>query len=410
MESEKVIEISLNDVCNRTAFQKKAKEYNRFFNEAETSSNRVPSAFKISNKNTNNSHCGLPYRNNKATEMRRIDRRLRSSVYNLADITEPTELALLEGKIFALPQIDHKATADEYHPKLLEMIEFNNQIILPQLNNILSLKKKCNNNDEDNLRCALQKIRNKIEYQAAFIRPLSEPILENIEETDIDNEKTMRDLHLKYYTLVDCSTQLGFWSTKENKPIANEPQIFEASFDDMKNANYTFPKSSFQYLPAAHFNDKLASAQAKKVNMIPPDVLHIVQQEIKKQLGLEISTLTKEDIRRMLKKTGLVRFYDYDISILKVLTQKQPVSISAESEAKIKYLYQCYNDAWPRLRGHRKNRLNFAYTSRQLAFLVGEDDFARSFNLLRSKEKLVASDELWKKVCDELHWPFTPCN
>jgi hypothetical protein len=36
------------------------------------------------------------------------------------------------------------------------------------------------------------------------------------------------------------------------------------------------------------------------------------------------------------------------------------------------------------------------------------DNFLKYFPLLKSKEKLIEQDDIWKKICNELQWEFVP--
>ena len=40
--------------------------------------------------------------------------------------------------------------------------------------------------------------------------------------------------------------------------------------------------------------------------------------------------------------------------------------------------------------------------------LIDMDEFLKYFPLLKSKEKLIEQDDIWKKICNELKWEFIP--
>ena len=40
--------------------------------------------------------------------------------------------------------------------------------------------------------------------------------------------------------------------------------------------------------------------------------------------------------------------------------------------------------------------------------LLELDDFIKCFPLLKSRDKLRTPDQIWKQICEDLHWEFYP--
>ena len=56
----------------------------------------------------------------------------------------------------------------------------------------------------------------------------------------------------------------------------------------------------------------------------------------------------------------------------------------------------------------RKNFLSYSYCIHKMMQLLGKDEHLASFGLLKSRDKLHAQDQTWRKICSELGWDFIP--
>ena len=55
---------------------------------------------------------------------------------------------------------------------------------------------------------------------------------------------------------------------------------------------------------------------------------------------------------------------------------------------------------------NRKNFLSYSYCLHKFFQLLGMDQYMKQFPLLKSREKLLGQDIIWKNICKELGWPF----
>ena len=55
---------------------------------------------------------------------------------------------------------------------------------------------------------------------------------------------------------------------------------------------------------------------------------------------------------------------------------------------------------------NRVNFLNYYYTVYKLCELLKQNQFLPYFPMLKDREKRIEQDEIWKKICKELNWPF----
>ena len=164
--------------------------------------------------------------------------------------------------------------------------------------------------------------------------------------------------------------------------------------------NYTYKKIN-------HLNEILNQFQAKESTIIPDEVMNEVILEIRKRRIVNIADLSEEDIRQILKKLGRSKYYEHRAHILSRLNGNPPPTITPEIEEKIRAMFQeiqapfllyCPND--------RTNFLSYSYILYKFFELLELDEYKAFFPLLKSRDRLIAHDQIWKKICDYLRWEF----
>jgi predicted nucleic acid-binding Zn-ribbon protein len=166
-------------------------------------------------------------------------------------------------------------------------------------------------------------------------------------------------------------------------------------------------RNNYAYKKSNHLNEILNQFQAKESTIIPEDVMHEVILEIRKRRINNIAGLSEEDIRQILKKLGRSKYYEHRAHILSRLNGNPPPTITPEIEEKIRAMFQeiqapfliyCPND--------RTNFLSYSYILYKFFELLELDEYKVYFPLLKSRDRLIAHDQIWKKICDYLQWEF----
>jgi uncharacterized Zn finger protein (UPF0148 family) len=166
-------------------------------------------------------------------------------------------------------------------------------------------------------------------------------------------------------------------------------------------------RNNYAYKKINHLNEILNQFQAKESTIIPEDVMNEVILEVRKRRIANIADLTEEDIRQILKKLNRSKYYEHRAHILSRLNGNPPPTITPEIEEKIRTMFQdiqapfllyCPND--------RTNFLSYSYILYKFFELLELDDYKVFFPLLKSRDRLIAHDQIWKKICDYLHWEF----
>ena len=166
-------------------------------------------------------------------------------------------------------------------------------------------------------------------------------------------------------------------------------------------------RNNYAYKKINHLNEILNQFQAKESTMIPEEVMNEVVLEIRKRRINNIADLTEKEIREILKKLGRSKYYEHAAHILSRLNGNPPPTITPEIEEKIRAMFQeiqapfllyCPND--------RTNFLSYSYILYKFFELLDLDEYKVYFPLLKSRDRLIAHDTIWKKICEYLNWEF----
>lgn len=166
-------------------------------------------------------------------------------------------------------------------------------------------------------------------------------------------------------------------------------------------------RNNYAYKKINHLNEILNQFQAKESTIIPEDVMNEVILEIRKRRISNIADLSEEDIRQILKKLNRSKYYEHRAHILSRLNGNPPPTITPEIEEKIRAMFQdiqapfllyCPND--------RTNFLSYSYILYKFFELLELDEYKVFFPLLKSRDRLIAHDTIWEKICTYLHWEF----
>ncbi len=166
-------------------------------------------------------------------------------------------------------------------------------------------------------------------------------------------------------------------------------------------------RNNYAYKKVNHLNEILNQFQAKESTQIPEEIMSEIVCELRKRRIENIATLTEQDIRDILKKLGRNRCYDHAAHILSRLNGNPPPTITPEIEEKIRAMFQeiqapfllyCPDD--------RTNFLSYSYILYKFFELLELDEYKIYFPLLKSRDRLISHDQIWKKICEYVHWEF----
>ena len=165
--------------------------------------------------------------------------------------------------------------------------------------------------------------------------------------------------------------------------------------------------SYFSYKRINHYTEWLNQIQGKETTDIPEEVFDAILAELKKQRITDFKTITRQKIKEILKKLKVNKYYEHIPFILNRITGNPNPYLSVELENKLKEMFALIQV--PFLRHApliRKNFLSYSYVLHKFIQLLGQDELLQYFPLLKSREKLMQQEVIWRKICEDLNWQF----
>jgi len=167
-----------------------------------------------------------------------------------------------------------------------------------------------------------------------------------------------------------------------------------------KNVVYSYKREN-------HFNEWISQFQAKESTSVPEIVINQLRSEFKKQKIKDLSEITHEKVKALLKKLNWAKYYEHVPYIATILNGINPPTMPQALEDRLRLMFHKIQDPFEKHKpANRKNFLSYSYVLYKMCELLGEDDYLPCFPLLKSKEKLYVQDEIWCKICKELQWEY----
>lgn len=167
-------------------------------------------------------------------------------------------------------------------------------------------------------------------------------------------------------------------------------------------------KQKYPYKKKNHLKEKLNQFQSKESADVPDEICDIVRADLKKR-RVSFSVCVPRDIRLILKKHGLTKFYEHIQQIYCKISGAPPISLQRDVEEKIINMFDSMQDSFAKYcPKDRSNFLSYAYVLNKIFKILKMNEHAKYFSLLKSKDKLRIQDSIWKKICAEMNWTFYP--
>jgi len=223
-----------------------------------------------------------------------------------------------------------------------------------------------------------------------------------------DTYETKGRIH-KTDTCRECGNNMLYTLTR-GELICRACGYTEAIIINSEKSSYKDPPrevSYFAYKRINHFNEWLAQFQAKESTEIPEHVYRDIHAEIERNINLDIKNITRHPIRVILKKLEYNKYYEHIPHIINILTGKKAPSLTPKEEERLRSLFKeiqiPFSNNCPE---DRKNFLSYSYVLHKFCELLEYDYLLPNFPLLKSREKLLQQDKIWKLICKDLHWQF----
>lgn len=176
--------------------------------------------------------------------------------------------------------------------------------------------------------------------------------------------------------------------------------------------DYEPPPPSCPYRRSNHFQEWLNAFMARQSGSVPDEVFQNIKAEMKKQRMYDYSLLTQKRLRSIMKFLRLNKYYENAPFILYHLKGEKPPNLSREVEDQLRKMFDTIQDPFDKVvkvvAPERKNFLSYSYTIFKMLELMELDYLLIYFPLLKSREKLIVQDKIWKEICKEVNWRFIP--
>lgn len=170
----------------------------------------------------------------------------------------------------------------------------------------------------------------------------------------------------------------------------------------------------YDYKRINYFTEWLIQIQAKETVFIPDEVIERLQLEIKKK-RITKEKMTMQKMKKILKETNNSKYYEHIPRIISIIYNCNFLSIPEEICEKLKDMFLVIQQPFELLKGSRINFFSYPYIIYKFCEILGLKDYLKHFSLLKSREKLMKQDELWKKIVDHVRentnddsWVFIP--
>ena len=178
-----------------------------------------------------------------------------------------------------------------------------------------------------------------------------------------------------------------------NKPTNKEPP---------NEVSYT------AYIRLNHFKEILSQFQAKETTQIPDEVIAAIRARIKKERIEDMSQITYDKMRDILRKLGFNKYFEH-IQYINSLFGIKPPIMNEELHETLCVLFIEIQKPWAmHCPANRTNFFNYTYTLYQLCVLLDQTQYLPYIPLLKDLEKQRAQDQIWQQVCNTLGWLYIP--
>lgn len=159
------------------------------------------------------------------------------------------------------------------------------------------------------------------------------------------------------------------------------------------------------YKRLVHYKFWIKRLQGKEQNK----VTSVIIQEIKDLMVKDnYQGVHYWNTRNAMKRLGYSLYYDNTIYIMSRIRGTPLVLLSKKQEAILIQMFLNLQQAFLQVSQGRANMLSYPYIIKKICEIKKWNNMARVIPTLKSHLRIHIQDELWKKVCIHMGWPFIP--
>lgn len=211
-------------------------------------------------------------------------------------------------------------------------------------------------------------------------------------------------------TCSHCNCKSKQLVASEGLTYCNNCNTVEKTLLEVEKPSYKEPPTEvtyYAYKRINHLNEWLNQVQGKEYTDIPQDIIDNILIELNKKRITDMSTLTAEHIKNILRKLKTNKYYEHSNYILYKLTGICPPRLGEELEEQIRQIFMAIEEPYLKhAPPDRRNFISYSYVIVKALQLLGRYEFVKYFPLLKSRDKLHLQETIWKKMCKDLGWEF----
>tara|TARA_E500000178_G_scaffold250079_1_gene246701 strand:+ start:1303 stop:2442 length:1140 start_codon:yes stop_codon:yes gene_type:complete len=361
------------DFRDSTTLDKKHKEYSKMFHNQKINIDDKSEKIKLLNEQL--------FEINKLKETNQLtekDIEIKANILNEIESLETDIKCVESGK----EEINYYDKIGEIICDYYELRDENKNEFQESKNIIDWLSKKKNKNEEENN--SRSKLLNKYCQRVEGVRTIKDDGTNRIKYCKECNIEKTLDFGESTFVCTICGDS-------EEIILDEDKQIKEYSPYQRKN----------------HFKEWLNQFQAKESTEIPESIFVEIITEMNKNRIKDLKSLTRDNMKSILKKLGHNNLYEHIPFIINKLTGLDPPTISRNIEIKFIDMFSKIQEPWELYKPPgRKNFLSYSYVLHKFCQLLELDNLLNSFPLLKSIKNLKEQEDVWEKICKHLKWEF----
>ena len=167
--------------------------------------------------------------------------------------------------------------------------------------------------------------------------------------------------------------------------------------------------SHISYKRINHFREWCNQVQGKESTDIPKKIFEKILNEIKKEKITNTKTITYKKMREILKRLRINKYYEHINYIINRINGIPTPQFVPELEDKLCSMFKEIQGPFLKYcPKKRKNFLSYSYVLYKFFQILKLNEYLKFFPLLKSREKLYAQDQIWKKICEDLNYEVIP--
>lgn len=163
--------------------------------------------------------------------------------------------------------------------------------------------------------------------------------------------------------------------------------------------------SESMYKRCNHFKETLLRLQGKEKLKIAEGDMNRIREEIKVR-NLKEEELSADVLKKILRHLSLQRYYNHVYHIIMTITGYPLVNLERHHYQQLVSMFVTIQKPFAIHAPTRANMISYIYIVKKLCEILGWIEISECLPHLKSRNKLLQQDEIWRKICLSVGYPF----